>query len=174
MLSRRSGNTKGFSLIELLIALVVLAVGLLGMATLMMTSMKSTQGASQRSAATVAVYDLIERMRSNNAQATANGSAYSGDPSAAAMPACNGADAGCSEADLASLDLAQWWSNLQAAIPGAAATLLQDPAGDGSDETYCIVVFWQEPGAATDLSAPITPCEQAPNGRAFYTLQVTL
>jgi type IV pilus assembly protein PilV len=56
---------RGFSLIEVLIALVILAVGVLGLAALQTTGIQYTHDAYIRSQATVIVYDLVERMRNN-------------------------------------------------------------------------------------------------------------
>lgn len=165
-------NIKGFTLIEVLIALFVLAIGLLGMATLMMNSMQSSQGASQRSAATVAAYDFAERLRANRTQAAVANSNYRGNPADAALPECftNLANtAGCSNADTVALDRAQWWANLQANIPGAVAAVQQVDVN-----TFCLVIFWQEPGVANTVSVPGNPCGVAPNGRAHYSMQVTL
>ncbi len=56
---------RGFSLIEVLIALVILAVGVLGLAALQTTGLQYTHDSYIRSQATVIVYDLVERMRNN-------------------------------------------------------------------------------------------------------------
>ncbi|MNF65693.1 hypothetical protein D3C84_474640 [compost metagenome] len=169
-----SRKSRGFTLVEVLIALVVLAIGLLGMATLMMNSLQTSQGASQRNAATVAAYDLIERMRANRDEAVKANSAYDSDPSTAVLPTagCFEPDAltGCSEAEMVNLDLARWWANLQTAIPGAAATIQQV-----ADDTFCLVILWQEPGVAnTANTQEAQPCGTDADGRAFYRLQVTL
>ncbi|MCX7101946.1 MAG: type IV pilus modification protein PilV, partial [Methylobacter sp.] len=62
-------QTAGFTLIEVLIAMLVLAVGLLGLAGLQATSLKSNQSAYNRSQATQLAYDLADRMRANVAGA---------------------------------------------------------------------------------------------------------
>jgi len=169
---RPSNSTKGFTLIEVLIALFVLAIGLLGMATLMLASMQSSQGASQRSAATVAAYDLAERMRANRIAAAVANSPYAVDPATAALPNCftdATNTAGCNNSDRVQLDLAQWSSNLQGNIPDATAVIDQV-----DNTTFCIVIFWQEPGVADTANALADPCGEDPNGRAFYTMQVIL
>ena len=56
---------KGFTLIEVLIAMLVLAVGLLGLASLQAYSLRNTQSAYNRSLATELAYDLADRMRAN-------------------------------------------------------------------------------------------------------------
>lgn len=59
-------NKKGFSLIEVLIAMLVLTVGLLGLATLQASSLKNNQSAYYRSQATQLAYDIADRMRVNS------------------------------------------------------------------------------------------------------------
>ncbi|MBS7456665.1 type IV pilus modification protein PilV [Coralloluteibacterium stylophorae] len=66
--SRRLG-AGGFSLIEVLIALLVLAFGLLGFALLQTTGLRFTQSANYRTQATNLAYDLLDQMRSNRFQA---------------------------------------------------------------------------------------------------------
>jgi type IV pilus assembly protein PilV len=56
---------RGFTLIEVLIAVLVLAVGLLGLAGLQLAGMKSNHSAYLRSQATIAAYDLLDRMRAD-------------------------------------------------------------------------------------------------------------
>lgn len=56
---------RGFTLVEALITAIVMAVGLLGLAGLQIAGMKSNHSAYLRSQATIASYDLLDRMRAN-------------------------------------------------------------------------------------------------------------
>jgi type IV pilus modification protein PilV len=56
---------KGFNLIEALIAVVVLTLGLLGIAAMQLTSMRNTQGSYYRSQATTLANDFVERIYAN-------------------------------------------------------------------------------------------------------------
>ena len=67
--SLRRANSSGFSLIEVLIALVVLGFGLLGYALLQTMTLRFTQSANHRTQATNLAYDLLDQMRSNRFQA---------------------------------------------------------------------------------------------------------
>lgn len=58
-------NASGFTLIEVMIAVLVLGVGLLGFALLQTTSVRFAQSANQRTQATNLAYDLLDQMRSN-------------------------------------------------------------------------------------------------------------
>lgn len=60
---------RGFSLIEVLVAVLVLAIGLLGLAGLQLTGLKSNHSAYVRSQAALLAYDITERMRANRAAA---------------------------------------------------------------------------------------------------------
>jgi len=56
---------KGFGLIEILIALLILAIGLLGMAALQTTSLQQTTGSQARTQAILLAEDMVERIRAN-------------------------------------------------------------------------------------------------------------
>lgn len=59
----------GVSLIEVLVALFVLAFGMLGIAGMQTMAMKANQSAFERNAAVIAAYSMADRMRSNQALA---------------------------------------------------------------------------------------------------------
>lgn len=58
-----AGKWRGFSLVEVLIAVIVLTVGLLGVAALQGIALKTTDSAQMTTLATIAVYDAVERLR---------------------------------------------------------------------------------------------------------------
>ena len=103
---------KGFTLLEVLVAMVVLSVGLLGLAGLMGASMRNNQSASQRTQAAWLAYDVIDRMRVNRTAAVAVANNYNTTVGATA----------CTFAGLACADLNDWKATLANALP----------AGDGS------------------------------------------
>lgn len=61
----------GFTLIEVMVAVVVLSIGLLGLAALQTTGLRNNHSAYYRSQATFLAYDITDRMRANRAAATA-------------------------------------------------------------------------------------------------------
>ena len=63
-------SMRGFSMIEVLIALVVTSVGLLGLAALQATSLKVNHGAYLRAQATLLAHEMADRMRANRLAAT--------------------------------------------------------------------------------------------------------
>ena len=62
-------SVGGFTLIEVMVAVLVLGIGLLGFALLQTTSVRFAQSANQRTQATNLAYDLLDQMRSNRVQA---------------------------------------------------------------------------------------------------------
>ena len=72
-ITNRTKTQAGFTLLEVLISIFILGVGLLGLAGLQITGLKSGHSAQLRTEAIVHVYDMIERMRINKVVAQAGG-----------------------------------------------------------------------------------------------------
>lgn len=140
---------NGFTMIELLIALLILAVGLFGMASLMMTSMKSNQSAAVRSQASWLAYDIVERMRLNSDTATRTSNyLIAATDGAPVDPSCKAN--GCSANNVATLDLSEWKTQLgQAGLTGSVTR-------DGNN-AYTVSIFWQE-----DSSTACAPINGVP------------
>jgi len=126
----RSKRAGGFSLIEVLVALMILSVGALGIAAMMAVSLKSKNGAYSRTQANILAYTILDRMRANRATAIQHGYDIAlGAPASSPPPGdCIGLGAHCTPDQIANLDLSQWKDSL-------AHTL---PAGDGSIHTVAV------------------------------------
>ncbi|QQZ30107.1 type IV pilus modification protein PilV [Thiothrix subterranea] len=128
--SRR--QQSGLSLIEVLIATVVLSTGLLGLAGLQIAGMKTTHNSYQMQQATWIVHDLLERMRSNRAAALAEN--YNVTPTTvcpATPPACGSGV--CTPAELAAYDLCGANTSISnTLINGALTVTCFDPSPAGS------------------------------------------
>ena len=73
-------SMQGFTLIEVLIAVLVLSIGLLGLASLQAASLKNNYGAYMRSQASILANDMADRIRSNPGSGVAGtGGALDGD-----------------------------------------------------------------------------------------------
>lgn len=97
---------KGFTLIEILVAVVVLSIGLLGLAGLQARSLQFNKSAEQRSQATILAYDIIDRMRANRTLAEAG--AYDIALGTGPSGTVNCESGTCSTANLVAYDQNQW------------------------------------------------------------------
>ena len=112
-------NCRGFTLIEILVALVVLSVGMLGAATLLISTLR-TQALSQRENDAINLLsDVAERIRVNREGRAAYGTA-------AAAPECRAQ--ACDAAQTAAADRAYLVSAARALLPDATATIEFTPA----------------------------------------------
>jgi type IV pilus assembly protein PilV len=116
-------SNRGFTLVEVLVALVVLSIGLLGLAGLQSRGLQFNQGAVMRTHATQLIYDLSDRMRANiNAFETG---AYLGTGTGTATASCH-TTSGCSPAQMAADDLAKWNQAVAQILPMGAAVICRD------------------------------------------------
>ena len=115
-------STKGFTLLEVMIALVISAVSLLGLASLQAQSLSFNNTAFIRSQATYFAYDILEKMRMN--KTAANAGSYdlliTDVPNSAT---CYGTGATCSQADFAAADKFEWHNLVTAALPGGLSSI---------------------------------------------------
>jgi type IV pilus assembly protein PilV len=122
-------NNKGFTLIEVLIAVVVLSGGLLGLAALQATTLKNNQSAYYRSKATQLAYDMADRMRANFSDANnLTTSKYKTIvPTAATAQAdCKTVSTTCTKEDMATNDLFEWnlaITDTKNGLPSGAGTI---------------------------------------------------
>ncbi|MEM7256725.1 MAG: type IV pilus modification protein PilV [Pseudomonadota bacterium] len=101
-----SKNNSGFAMIEVLLAVVVLAIGLLAGSKMQLLGMNYTQGAQFRTTATMAANDIIDRMRVNP-EGVSNGDYDDADTDALpTSPNCIAV--GCTSAQLAAHDIRVW------------------------------------------------------------------
>ncbi|MDH4583596.1 type IV pilus modification protein PilV [Pseudomonas sp. BN415] len=145
---------SGVGLLEVLIALLVLSVGLLGMAAMMVRAHQAEIESYQRAQALVLLEDIAARMTANrparNCYAQTNplgsGSSFSG--------------TGCNS--IADADLVAW----DALLKGAAETQGSSSVGamvgargciTGSSESYLVSVAWQ---GLSETGAPTNTCGQ--------------
>lgn len=109
----------GFTLIEVLIALLVFSIGLLGLAAMQTATVQFNQGAYLRSQATNLAYEMADRMRANRRAAVDFG-AYDGVGFSA--PACGTAIAGT----VVERDIAAWRNGLACRLPGGDGRVVRN------------------------------------------------
>jgi len=134
-------KSSGFSLLEVLIAVSILAVAMLGIAAMQLMSLKDNRDAYFRSQAVLLTQDMAERMRSNDTQL----SAYVGidTSNSYSQTSCSP----CTPAQIVNMDKFEWsqkiktTTNTTGLIPTGKGTVTQ-AAG-----IYTIAVSWQSESA---------------------------
>ena len=144
------GKESGFTMVEVLVALVVLAIGLLGIAALYLNSLQAGRTAVYRTQAVQLAADLADRIRMNRTAQAAYGAVFADDPAVVGACATTG---GCSDADLAATDLKTWKDEIALQLPnGEGQVVVTLPAAAGEPTTYVITIRWDEVGEAAPLT----------------------
>jgi len=152
--SCRAAMTAGFTLIEVLIALAILAVGLLGGVALLIEGLRVSRSALQQTLAATLAADLADRIRSNRIA----GASYAlSEDTVAATPAqtCT-AVAECGATDVAALDLYTWQQTVLAQLPAASTSIEVEPVTATSFHLFRIVIRWTESGDRTRSAFALT------------------
>lgn len=185
---RIASTARGFTLIEALVAFVVLAVGIIGIISLLIMSKNALHQSVQRTRAINLADAMVERIRINPTAVVAyeNGGKPVGDGKLA-DPAVNCAAATCTPEQLAAFDL---WTWEQALLGGSvivdgenAGGLIQPQACiDFDDENGLarsgllnITIQWRGLEDSVDaVPADGFACGGAPAGKDPYRRQVTV
>lgn len=144
-------NTKrrqaGFSLVEVLVALVIMSVGMLGIAGLYVQSMQAGRTSMFSHHAVTLAGDVADRIRSNPTAGTAYEAATGADNS------CIAGTVVCTPAQMAAQDILQWQAQAADTLPAGTVEITRD--GTGVPAEYEIVVAWTEPGLTPSYTITI-------------------
>jgi type IV pilus assembly protein PilV len=172
-------SQRGFSMLEVLIAVLVFSLGIIGLAGLLIFAIQSNHVAYLRTQATFLAHNMADRMSANPAGLWGNGgnSFYNGSyPVSASTASCA---AGCDPQQLADYDKAQWSTQLTTFLPNAhgnincitngiaytptAAQIDMRPPYAG---TCTMTLTWNEAGSArgaNQASTDVTKLGQKPH-----------
>lgn len=146
------GRSRGFSLLEALIGVVVVGLGFIGMAGLQLSALKDTQTSRNVSTATILARDMADRVRISGVAVAAFGFA-------AAAPTttvnCVGATNFCSGADFFSTQYSNWRALVQTQLVGGNGIVCRDstpndgtPAApscsNATTDPLVVKVWWTE------------------------------
>ena len=144
---RRHLRLRGFTMIEVLVTLVILSVGLLGLAGLQLRAVRNTHNSYLRTQATFIAYDMSDRIRANRNAALAG--KYDAIDTAAKTYTDQGCSttssstgSKCTAAELAAQDAYEWkqtLTNAKTGLPGGSGTVKNN--GDG---TFTVSINWNE------------------------------
>lgn len=142
---------RGFTLIESLVALLIMSIGLLGVAALQLASLQANHGAFQRTQATFLAQDIVDRMRANRDAAIAGQYDIEFGDAPPTTPS-----------NTAEIDLAAWRNRLVATLPaGASTAATSQPSGeiatDAATDTITVRIRWDDSkGAEAPLVMGLT------------------
>jgi type IV pilus assembly protein PilV len=140
------GRQRGFSLVEVLIALIILSVGMLGIAGLYVQSMQAGRTSMFRHHAVTLAGDVADRIRANPRA----GAAYTG---LGGNNNCVGGGVDCNEAEMAANDIFVWDQQATDSLPNGDITVLFDDTV--VPPLYTITVAWDEPGEQLSYTVTI-------------------
>lgn len=158
--TKNNKRQRGFSLVEVLIALVVMSVGMLGIAGLYVQGMQAGRTSMLRHHAVTLAGDIADRIRANP---TAAG-AYDHRANATGTDnSCVSGGISCTPAQMAANDIFVWQAQADATLPAGDVDVTFNAALGGVPNTYVILVTWTEPnplgGIAPSytISIPVLP-----------------
>lgn len=147
-LNSKVSRSRGFSLLEVMIALLVLSVGLLGLAGLQTFSLKFNHQSYERTQATLLIYDVMDRILSNPLAAQAgNFDSVPASSLASAYPSATSCQTtGCSTSALANYDINAWKTQLETSkvLAQGTGSITRLNPGDLAGCIYDITVTWVE------------------------------
>ncbi|MEX2516476.1 MAG: type IV pilus modification protein PilV [Gammaproteobacteria bacterium] len=162
--SRNNTNSRGFTLLEVLVAIVIFAIGLLGIATLQIAGLRFTHGSQLRLAATMQAENLIDRMHGNQGGTSDGEYNITG-----AMPTTYDTNCGnevCTAEEFAAYDLVTWNTENADLLPNGAGVVCIDSTPNDGDSTdwacddtgdiYAIKIGWSERGIGDSEDAELT------------------
>jgi type IV pilus assembly protein PilV len=168
-------RAQGFTLLEVLIALLVMSIGLLGIGKMMMLSARANDSAYMRSQATALAYTILDAMRANRAYALTP--PYY-DAVVPASQACT-PTAPCTADLQAQNDMFLWTQSLAAELPGGTGTVatlpLTDAVTNAGNTTVTITVTWIDKVAEQSFGTPSAATAScAVGGCVSITLETVL
>ncbi|MCK5480465.1 MAG: type IV pilus modification protein PilV [Gammaproteobacteria bacterium] len=140
-LIQRQRKQDGFTLLEVLIALLVLSIGLLGLASLQTVGLRSNQMATIRTLATQRAYDMSDRMRANQSGVDAQNYVQTVTAVVPTGTIVNCATTVCTPVQMATFDVAAWMTEV-IRLPGGRGRITRDASG--TLVTHTITIFWDE------------------------------
>ncbi|HAT1821821.1 TPA: type IV pilus modification protein PilV [Legionella pneumophila] len=149
---------KGMTLLEVLISVVILAVGMLGIASMLIVSNKANNSSYAKLQAVQAVYDIFDRIRANS-EAASNGSynisniGSNGYPTTVNTPSvlCNASV--CNPSQLAQYDTWYWLTRVVSQLPNGSGSITSALSGVAGNTVITVTVQWDDSKAQNELGA---------------------
>jgi type IV pilus assembly protein PilV len=148
-----AASARGFTLVEVLVALVVLAVGMLGMAVLLVEGLQGSRSALEHTQAVNLASDITERMRANRAAGRAYDTA-DGTPDPRLDAACEVAAGPCAPGAMAGNDLRRWLDAVAGALPEGRGEIAIEPV-TATAHRGTVTIRWAQSGTAAPATCTL-------------------
>lgn len=149
---------KGFTLVEILVSIIIIAIGLLGIAGLQTVTLRQNYNSHLLTQASFQANDMIERMRTN--MMGVNKGAYDKITGSEANPECLPT---CTPEELAQYDANVWMSTTKAALNDGGTDTVTGTVVNNADQTFTIDIRWNEPALPGQLDANGDPVNLVQN-----------
>jgi type IV pilus assembly protein PilV len=170
-------SSRGFTLMEVLVTVVILSIGLLGVAGLQFGSLQGNQSAFQSTIAAALAAEGADRLRSNvpGVRDRVTGAlrhSYDELNAAGTDPACIATATGCSVEEVAQHDAYEWITSIETQLPSGQGVICRDSTpfdgtgsadadngcdGDTASGIFAVKVFWDDDRGALDDKGNATP-----------------
>jgi len=180
------GRSRGFSLVEVMVAVIVICVGLLGIAKLQALSLSNTTTSRLRALAAIQVASVAAAMHSNRrywgntppdtvivtaaaitstdgalqTQATNDLTGTSPSNPSRVCVGTAGSGAVCNTLQLAAFDLARWSVSLKALLPNPTATIICRPTPGGGPASCTVQITWIEQAVSVNQQEAVATVNQ--------------
>ncbi len=163
-------HQAGTSLIEVLIAVLVLSLGMLGMASLQTRGMQFNQSSYYLSQSNILAKDIIDRMRASNYNnATINQFMHAmADNVPSSYTSCYGNSASCTPTQLAQYELYSWLNDVAAILPSGKAAISRDDTG--AIPVYIVTIQYDD--AKADSSSAYGQSNTIPSKQFSYRTEL--
>lgn len=160
----------GFTLVEVLVAVTVMGMGLLGLASMQTLALKDSQDASFYGQAAALAYDMKDRITANAAIWRTNTAAITGitgtsgaSCDASVLNTCNSVANSCAPLDMGVHDFCAWKQQVTKKLNSSATVTITTTSGSnscGQDSTggttkRCLIISWS--GKTSPFELEVTP-----------------
>lgn len=146
----------GIALIEVLVSIVILAIGLLGIANMLILAQRSNTSSYMKQQAVQCIYDIFDKMKANS-QAAINGSYnvsnIGSSTGGSSSPPVNCAASICTSTQLASFDTWYWLNKDLTKLPNGQGSVTTALSGVSGNTLVTVTVQWDDSVAQNKLGA---------------------
>lgn len=170
-------EVRGFTLLEVMISVVILAIGMLGIAALLITTQKSNSSSYIKQQAVQSAYNILDRMRANQQEAISGAYNVNNLAAAGAAPVVPGTPAtdcsvvACSPAQMATYDTWHWLAKDLPQMTNGCGSVVTSAAG--ANTLVTVTVQWDDSPASKTLGSSVAT-QSAGSTLAKYSIQTLL